>query len=282
MSIESSPEGDDPQKALSVYDFVYVDHERIASVLSQFDDMGSLTKLTQSHVRRGIKRGEAGIPGIGKGQVEAGNDESQGREYDPLWLAPLNFLDQLTVHQALEVDLPSARIGQFVMISGALSVADLTLLKEMWGNPIIKKSMMAQAAPAVDLPRGQRRSQGNTKAKVNDEVELSLSILGMMPHYLQATIGSGAAAAWFNMEPRYMKQPVGDFTLKHGGYIPGEWHVVGLLDARPEDDDTIFDVPNQNMLAAAFQDLALPVRFMMGRPLNMYGITPVVVFRQAH
>jgi hypothetical protein len=280
MSIESLPGAEEAQKAPSVYDFVYVDRERIASTLSQFDDLGNLTKMTKSSTRKGMKRGEATIPGVAKGQIERGNDEAQGREYDPSWLAPLNFLDELAVHELLVRDIKMARIGQFVLLSGALSVADLTLLSGMWENPAIRKTMMAQADQTPEVSRQQRRSQVNTKPKANEEAELAVSILGLMPHYLQATIGSGDQAAWFNMEPQYMRQPVGDFTLKHGGFIPGTWHAIGILDARPEDDLVDFDIPPSNVLSSAFSQMALPIRFMMGRPIGVFGITPIIVFRQ--
>lgn len=280
MSTESLPGAEEAPKGPSVYDFVYVDRERIASTLSQFDDLGSLTKMTKSSTRKGVKRGEATIPGVAKGQIERGNDEAQGSEYDPSWLAPLNFLDELEVHELLVREIDTARIGQFVLLSGALSVADLTLLSGMWENPTIRKTMMAQANQSPDASRQQRRSQGNTKPKVNDEAELAVSILGLMPHYLQATIGAGDRAAWFNMEPQYMRQPVGDFTLKHGGFITGTWHAIGILDARPEDDWVEFDTPPSNVLSSAFAQMALPIRFVMGRPIGVFGITPIIVFRQ--
>lgn len=280
MSTENLPGADEAQKVPSVYDFVYVDRERISSTLSQFDDLGSLTKMTRSSTRRGVKRGEATIPGVVKGQIERGNDEAQGSEYDPSWLAPLNFLDELAVHDLLVTDVAEARIGQFVLLSGALSIADLTLLSGMWENPTIRKTMMAQANQSEEMTRQQRRAQGASKPKANDEAELAVSILGLMPHYLQATIGSGEQAAWFNMEPQYMRQPVGDFTLKHGGHIPGTWYAIGILDARPEDDYVDFDVPPSNVLSSAFAQMALPIRFMMGRPIGVFGITPIIVFRQ--
>nr|MBA4770780.1 hypothetical protein [Sphingobium sp.] len=286
MSIENSPEEEGLQKAPSVYDFVYVDVERIASILSQFDDNGHLIKQTTGSSSRNTRSGEASVPGVVKGRFDQGADMSVGREYDPAWLAPLNFLDELNCRSMIERDIATAKLGQFVLMSGKLHVTDLQLLAGMWENPTIRKTMVQQATSETgdDESRQVRRSkQRNGNKEAISEAEMAMSVIGLMPHYLQTTIGSFPECAWCNLDPKHMRIPLGDFALKHGAFIPGRWHALGILDALPEGDEEDYNVPVQNVLGNAYLQLAHPVRFMMGRPYGTaYGITPILLFRQVN
>lgn len=267
MSNNLSEEAVGSPKDPSVYDFVYVDRERIASTLSQFDDNGSLVKLTRSDGLKGSKGGEAGVSGFVKGNIGEETTQSLGQEYDPSWLAPLNFLDVLSSENMLLTDLDAARIGQLVLVSGALSIADLTIFSGMWENPVLRKTLIAAAIEQPEGNRRDRRSSQQSSKQPPNPAEVAISILGMMPHYLQATIGSDPAI-WCNLEPEKMQMAVGDFAMKHGTYIPGKWHAVGILDARPENDFEEYAQPPQNVLAAALGEMWGPVRFLLGGRLG--------------
>ncbi|WP_370308293.1 hypothetical protein [Sphingobium abikonense] len=281
MSNESYQGAEDQQKAASVYDFVYVDIGRIAATLSQFDDNGHLIKLTSGDVSRSARSGELAVPAIAKGKVDQSADSSIGREYDPAWLAPLNFLDELNCRNLIQRDIEASRIGQFVLVSGSLSVTDLQLLAGVWKDPTIRKQMSANMSEGETTQnRAARRSSHQKRRQEVNEAEIALSLINQMPHYVQATVGTGLNSAWCNLEPQHMRIPLGDFALKHGAHIPGEWHAIGILDARPESDDDDYDIPYQNGLGSAYMQLAFPLRFMMGRPIGTYGITPVLLFRQ--
>jgi hypothetical protein len=288
MSTPSLPAGEEVEKDASVYDFVYVDQERIAAALSQFDDNGNLVKLSRSDVRKNAKRGEASLPGVAKGQFDRGYEESVGKEYDPAWLAPLNFLDELDCRSMINRDIENAKIGQYVLISGGISVTDLSLLHGIWSVPAIKSFMVAaldQSAKDAEEPKSRQQRRAS-KAKANPkevaEAEVAVALISMMPHYLQVTVGDHENAAWFNLDPAKMRVPLGEFALKHGVFIPGTWHALGILDALPEDRTDLEKpfYPSKNLLGNSLGELATPIRSMLGRPFDNYGITPVILFRQ--
>ena len=131
MSSEHLNEGEEAQKALSVYDFVYVDSDRIAATLSQFDNFGHLSKLTHQLAQKGVNVMEGSVAGVVKGSITEDAQESIGKEYNPSWLAPLNFLDEIAARGMLVTDLEKAALGQFVIATGQLSVVDLSLLHGM-------------------------------------------------------------------------------------------------------------------------------------------------------
>jgi hypothetical protein len=118
----------------SVYDFLYHDVRRIGSFLAQFDDAGHLQQITQSEgATRGSKRGwkaAAGgsLPGVGSANLsvergpEKGGFEASERVYDPLWTNARTLLDYLSERDMLRQELARARIGQFVVVSGTLSI----------------------------------------------------------------------------------------------------------------------------------------------------------------
>jgi hypothetical protein len=75
--------------------------------------------------------------------------------------------------------------------------------------------------------------------------------------------------------------PSSGFMLQHGGQIPGEWHLVGILDAKPDafEDMPPYAVKLDSTMQLLFGELEPSVREMLGRPPRAYGVTPLVVFR---
>lgn len=106
--VTASAAAQDEAEPDSVYDFLYHDSRRIASFLSQFDENGLLTGLTQGDsVSKGAKRskkiglgGDVALLGGGKVEFEVGPGEvgsqTLERVYDPFWTNARLFLDVLT------------------------------------------------------------------------------------------------------------------------------------------------------------------------------------------
>jgi hypothetical protein len=75
-----------------------------------------------------------------------------------------------------------------------------------------------------------------------------------------------------------------DIVLKHGNRIPGEWAILGVLDALPdhqgsEPEDPDFGVVEE--MAAKMVGVVAPVtRTVLGRPSSHFGVTPLLIFRE--
>src|SRR5262245_33318773 len=153
----ASAEGHDEPANDSVYDFLYHDARRVGSFLAQFDDAGHLQQITQSDaVTKGSKRGWR--VGLGGGMSPVGNaeaslelgpqqsgSETSERVYDPLWTNARTLLDYLSERDLIERDIHNARIGQFVLASGALTIIDLPMLKGAWDKKTVGQFARAGA-----------------------------------------------------------------------------------------------------------------------------------------
>jgi hypothetical protein len=305
MSKTESAASEQEQEGLesdSVFDFLYHDVRRVGSFLAQFDDAGHLQQVTQSDgATRGSKRGwkaAAGgsLPGVGSANVsverapEKGGFEASERVYDPLWTNARTLLDFLSERDMLKRTLVNASIGQFVLVSGSLLILDLPMLKNAWASPVIQKLMRdgvaEQSAPAGN--RQQRRAQGATASITTktSQIELVVAILSMMPHVLQCRLLSQDVNVWCTLNEEFIVGKASDLTLKHGTLLQGEWQMLGILDAYPDDASRT----NADLQAVISAIAATPVgqlstqfapvaQTMLGRPGEAHGVTPLLIFR---
>jgi hypothetical protein len=81
------------EKDDSVFDFLYVDVQRIAVLLAQFDEYGHLTGLTKT-VSTGSNTGGTWNVSVAKRDFSDSEQSSLQKQYDQRWIAPLTFLDK--------------------------------------------------------------------------------------------------------------------------------------------------------------------------------------------
>ncbi|WP_264593151.1 hypothetical protein [Sphingobium sp. B1D7B] len=287
----------------SVFDFLYHDSRRIASFLSQFDDNGLLTGLTQGDtVSKGAKRskrvglgGDVALLGGGKLEFEVGPGEvgtqTLERVYDPFWANARFFLDVLVERNMIQRGLATAEIGQFVLVKGWLTVLDLAMFKEAWKLPSLQRKIREGAAPKTkgSMTAAQREAVKEQK----DNANLMLEMMQIMPHSVHASLLTSGedrtAMVWCTLKEDYLVTPASDLTLAHGDTLPGEWAMVGVLSARPEyttiDTDNLQfddDLPGmmQSVVGKASKTIAPIVRLALGRPRAAHAITPLLIFRE--
>ena len=242
-----------------------------------------------------------GIPGLGnanlsfeRGPAVMGGMEAEERVYDPLWANARALLDYLTEREMIVRELSQARIGQVVLVTGSLVILDLQLLKGAWESKEVKKLINGGAITPHEGNRHQRRAAraDNVPAAPSGQVEQVIDILKLLPHVMQARMRSGTSIAWCNLREESLVPSAGDLTLKHGVAIAGDWHLLGIVDALPDN----FNVNTQSALEAVGLDPALAhlpavalanivlalsgiTRTMLGRPDNAFGVTPILIFR---
>lgn len=320
MNVQSKKPSDQSEEASarpesdSVFDFLYYDAPRIASFLSQFDPQGHLTQVTSTErahrsQKSNVSDSASGSLAVLKGTVSSSTDtsseygEQNNRSYDPRWANALAFLDYLYQRGLLQKDIETSGIGEIILLSGDLAVFDLGMLRQMWGLPTIKKLLLAsqqQQAPE-DVPglnRKERRNLSAAKQKgknTPNEAEIALELLTILPHAIQASISKDDISTWCSLREEHLALSPSDLFMKHGLTVAGDWTIVGVLDAIPDDDD--FQPPNggpslnmmNQMLAGAklgflgfslAPNLVGPIRQLMGRPPTSYGITPLLIFRE--
>ena len=292
----------------SVYDFLYQDVRRVGSYLAQFDAAGHLTAITQSEsIAKGAKRSwkatiggtlppQLGAPtaeiGVERGPAEGGSESSE-RAYDPLWTNATTLLDYLAERNLIERDIGRARIGQFVLAAGRLQILDVTLLRNVWEKPSVGHFIRAGIAETTQqnqvsrqVRRHLERHGGSQPTQAPSEADLMLDLVSVLPHSIQATVLGDDYSAWCNLSEENLVGHASDLVLKHGVVVPGRWFVLGVLDALagdvmidPGDTDTAQALAGNQIGAFAAMIAALARQFI-GRPLNAYGMTPLLIFRE--
>lgn len=281
--------GESPQETEnSVYDFLYYDQRRIGSFLGQFDPDGILQsrkriagvdKSSQSTASYDLK---AGIPVVAQGRAsyEDGVSEqyAKGAEhtYDPLWANALQFLEYLEEKKLLNRDPERAKLGQFVLLSGSLSIQDMQLFKAMIENPILKR-WIGSLLGGDEAPSGPR--QAKSHAKTPSESEMVMALMPLLPHLVQATVHAGPLSFWCALDPDRLSLSTGDLQLKHGSRIEGNWSMLGVLDAMPTGSSPLFQ-PSEEGLLSGISALSDFLRPLIGRPAGAFGITPLIIFRE--
>lgn len=295
-----SAEGQDEPESASVFDFLYHDSRRVASYLSQFDNSGLLTGVTQSEnsakgTKRGKRLGLGGNTPLGGGSIELelgpGETGSEGmvRVYDPFWANAMQFLDVLEVRGMLQRDLSKADIGQFVLVKGWLSVLDLAMFKDAWKLPSVQKKVKEGAFPKIKSTMTQAQKAEIREQK--DNADLMLEMIQIMPHSVHASLLSSdedPQLLWCTLKEDYLVTPASDLTLAHGATMPGEWAIVGILSAKPDyltmdmGDGVDESAPGvmQSVVGQVAKTIAPIVRVALGRPAAAGAITPLLIFRE--
>lgn len=304
----ASPEEQGGAEADSVFDFLYHDSRRIGSFLSQFDNNGLLTGITQGETaarasKRGWKVGVgADLPLLAGAKLEVerepkeGGSESFGRSYDPFWTNALTFLDVLEERRLIRPQIEEASLGQFVLVRGWLSVLDLAMFKNAWGLKTIQAAV--RAGQPIDAPEGnrqQRRSQGKQEpqiAKMPSDADLLLDLLSVLPHTVNASVMTEHETVWAALRDEFLVTPASELVLTHGTSLPGEWAMLGILNGKPdfgahEHQQKMAEIGNElppglvnSAIGMMAQTLAPIIRTALGRPANAYAVTPILVFRE--
>jgi len=288
-SVSALPHED--RKNDSVLYFLYHDYRRIASFLAQFETYGILqqVKATESVGRTESSRTShsAGVDlvtvakaGVAIDSVVSDDEkDSAERTYDPLWTNARTFMDYLAERNMIQRDLSHARIGQFVLVSGTLSVIDLSLNKIFFRLPELRKRIskltgeeMLKNAPTQDWSAEEMGS-------------LATLLVDELSHSTVATLQiDESTAIWGVLIEKFMVVSAADFLLKHGLTVEGNWSILGILDAHPSPRENATDQPPSppakdvpwSKLAEGVTTFA---RRHLGRPATAYGVTPLLIFR---
>ena len=297
----------------SVYDFLYHDARRVGSFLAQFDPSGHLTSLKQTETAESgsgmrfnatasanavVARGGATI----EDQRTAGEKETLERAYDPLWTNARELLNFLADRNMVHRNMARARIGQFVVVSGALSILDLGIVKFTWDvqglrsiiergvADFLESDLREKVASAPDLNAnklmGNQKLSKNIRDEANKLGKLVTGLLSKLPHTIQARLlTNDGQTIYGGLQESGLTGSSTDLMLKNGLVVQGTWSILGVLDALPDkasaadDESDIAPELVGGMLTILLGALA-PFMRQVGRPPEAYGVTPLLIFRE--
>ncbi|HUZ13191.1 MAG TPA: hypothetical protein VMU93_10105 [Caulobacteraceae bacterium] len=222
------------------------------------------------------------------------------QEYDPLWIGGINLYNNLHERSLIKTELAASGIGDFVSVTGALSVVDFTMFRVLWQQGSIQALIQAgidHAAPAPTLPAGnrheRRRSELVALPRTRDEAiagattgNVVADILSALPHPVQARfMTEGLQSVWSSLKADSLLIEPSDIFLKHGIALDGRWRMFGILDALPTSStpDDLTAAVIEDFATAPFGQMALGMLPLLqagfARPDIAWGITPIMIFR---
>jgi hypothetical protein len=290
-----------------IFDFLYYDARRVVSYLGQLDSSGHLQQVKKSDsagtsiVNKFGASAGASIPLImeGKGNFDRQSTEEKKdsfeRTYDPFWHNALRFLKFLEEQNLVKTDMSRARIRQFVLHSGLLSIVNLAIFQPVWAVSAFKERLIREHRAALSVHIAEIVRSGlpagisieDYRQFKENEADITLGLLPQLPHSVQATIinQESQLSAWCNLADEGIVGSSADFALKHGDIIPGEWHVLGILDGMPGAMPPMLPVAENISFGEQLnygniaRNLSRLARQALGRPTNSYAMTPLMIFR---
>jgi hypothetical protein len=252
-----------------LFDFIYLDRPRVASYFAQLFDDGVLTqtKKISQQSETDSNRLKAGLAGTGVESCETGTlTKSMERQYDTAWSIPINVINRLDELNFIYRDIKATPIGQIALVKGKLRLVDIRMLKDMW------KTIM-------QLALHQNSAKNKAATKNRKENEAMADLLAKLPHALQMSLFFDGIEIWSTLNPEHMTVNPDDLAFKHGANVAGEWMILGVIDAHP-DDEISDDMPSssRDLENGMFQVLNA-IREFFGRSQSAYGATPIAIFR---
>ncbi|WP_298376349.1 hypothetical protein [Azospirillum sp.] len=278
----------------SIYDFIYIDSKRIASYISQLDPNGFATGLKSSASASSVlgAGGKADVY-VTSGSINTSKTKTEGveRHFDTSLTLPITVMDRLDELGFIYRDVKQTPIGHIFLAKGYMQMFDIRMMQEMWGGVLdlfrLQERAQALEQEAQNLNRNGRKNirkyEGKTVLPQNelDQGKIIAELLKKIPHSLQLNyLSENGAMLWSTLNPANMVISSDDFSLKHGTMIPGEWHMLGIMDSYflPQPASLWSELP-MSEVARHMIPILDAVRQQFGRPEYSLAVTPLAIFR---
>jgi len=267
----------------SLYDFLYIDKIRASSLTAQLYGPGVVTaiKMVTSDTDKSTKGVGLDVKILkGNTAVEEAISHTQEKQFDASWSLPINLLDQLSEAGFIRHGLNGEQLGNTVSVKGNMRIFDISMLQK--SIPFVSR-MFSQEPPKLP-PKAQKKQPNADDIEVAPGVTVGMvrDILNVIPNTLQVDfIDEQGNTIWMTINRDFLTINPDDMVLKYGGKIPGDWYVVGMIDALP---DSHFDSSSLNFpinpLKDGISEMLNGIKALAGRGDDSYGITPLVIFRK--
>lgn len=266
----------DSQNTDSLFDFLYLDQPRISSWLAQLvaegvplsAKYGATTTRTNG---LSIKGSAASVVGAEKSGIRGATD-AQEVQYSAQWSVPLTLLDMLSENGFIRHDIESAGIGSLVLTSGRIQLFDIEFIQSGWKS--ITDFFLAQTK-VTHANKSAQDAQRREFASMGEVVRI-------MPRVPQIYLHSRGAKVWAILKQEHATIDLSTLTLAYGDNIQGQWHMLAVLDAKPDDHLDSHELPLPSMdgdLAKAISLIQAPLRGLVGRSSDAYAVSPIAIFR---
>lgn len=280
-----SSQDQEAQRDEYLTDFIYIDKNRIASYIAQIHEQGVLTRLVENNSAEdcsdyGFNFGIKGLLAAGE-NVKTNLTQSAQKTFDASWSVIIDFIIYLNSNNYLIHEIDRAALGQIVSFEGEISIRDLRLLEKILDIAEVVSPELFGALGMNPTPgRVQTAAEKKKLKAIHENNNNNLTIIRNLPYTVTFSAFNESNSVWATLEPGNMQINTVDLMYKHGNNIPGEWKIIGLLDARPsaEDERHSFSEPKNEITNVI--DSLMEVTLKMGRDSSSYAITPLAIYRQ--
>jgi hypothetical protein len=172
-------------------------------------------------------------------------------------------------------------IGGLLLISGDLFLVNMRSFEKTWGA--ISTNVQVGAEPNRKARRAAA-TRGESSATNFDAG--GLRVLGSLEQPVFMILRSGKDRLWSTLDPNFLSGGSADLNLKHGLTVAGEWHMLSILDCHP--GSGVISATEMGRLSGGgdntFSDSVISIwnefRLVFGRPIDCYGVTPIVIMRE--
>lgn len=260
----------------SLFDFLYLDSIKIRSFYAQLTGFGSLASIKANNALNSslASEGAFGVNAMAKIDAKVnyatGENQSSEKTYDATPTLPREMIDKLDELGFISRELGENSAGNLVLLNGVLSITDIETLQNL-----LEPTMYFVTEEEYKQLYGDRKRQA-VKKKLEENKPV-VQLIKAIPYALEARLKVGEDMVWMTLNRGEMVGNPHDINLKHGKVLFGEYYVLGVLDAIPNDDMNI------DMTTGSFGDVILELsqslKETMGRNTSSYGITPIAIFR---
>lgn len=249
-------------KNSSLIDFLYIDKERVDSLISQLRN-GTLRSVTKTigASEGSVLSGKGKIPVL-SGQVTTKNKskEEASEEYDPYHSQIIELLNDLSIAPLNE--LPEQCSGELVCIHAPIKIRDLHSIKKL--IPVMEKnSRFFKLAKARDI-KDTLKVMNDMVQAMNDAIELSIKFESTL---INGTLREGCLS---------IQQS--NLNRMYGTDMPGHWYILGILDTHSTSLINAL-MPNiSDSIESIIDACTIAINQMYSHA--QYGIVPILIYRE--
>ena len=243
---------------LEKYDFLYIDYDRICSMITATSGTGHITAISEI-TNQAITQNssiEGSIPPFAKGNTGSSqtDQEEKAVQYGIYWHNVYKFITHYGDMMVKNID---NHVNKITYSEGKLTVYDT-----------------------------QQFSKAMADGLGEDDEEEPMN-LSPISHFLDVIVGSLSAAKhnyWFTLKRDNMKSSMPDLTLKYGLSLGAGWCAFSIIDTIPQEENTkhsrFLGSEKGNDFEEGIIGTVKELRKLLGKPTGFIGITPIIIFRK--
>lgn len=261
-----------------LYDFLYIDHERVKSLYSQLYSglLDAMESVAEKSTGKSTSLQVGGDPfGSAKKDATSSVNESKSERLDPHDLILRDVLQGLADNEFINEQPGTAVQGNLILLSGDLTVLNYESYSVF--ADIIPSFMQQPDLPPRLNKEHKKALQNHHKQEQEKYIAFIKAFTKIVPWSVQVLMESGSVIAWGSIHQDNLRATHGSLLLSHGPQLQGNWYMLAIVDAVGRVFVADADRPKT---IEGLTDAGVAIQQAFGRPEEYIGVTPLLIFRK--